>query len=77
MVAMPVGGYDAVDLVNGDMEGRDITNKRERIGSGVEQCKVPPLIAYLSFLSLWHDSFRTPTEEKFIPYQKCRETMCA
>lgn len=36
MVAMPVGRDDAVNLVNGDMEGRDITDKRERVGSGVE-----------------------------------------
>ena len=59
MVAMPMGGDDAVDLINGDMEGRDITNKRERVGSCVEQRKVSLLIAYLSFLSL-HDSFWTP-----------------
>lgn len=36
MVAMPVGGDDAVDLVNGDAESRDVTDKRERVGSGVE-----------------------------------------
>lgn len=52
MVAMPVGGDDAVDLVNGDAQGRDVTDKRERVGSGVEKCKVPLLIAYLRFLSL-------------------------